>query len=146
MRRDLHTSPQQAEQAFYDAFQKADLDAMMAVWAEDEEVCCVHPAGPRLSTLDDIRDSWRSIFSAGATMRCALLESIQQRGALLAVHSVYERITVVGERQPRGAVIATNVYLNTAGGWRMIVHHASPVASGERVPERESPRTPPILH
>jgi len=56
------TTPQEAEQAFYEAFQRADLDALMAVWAEDEDVFCVHPGAPRLTGLDKIRESFRQIF------------------------------------------------------------------------------------
>ncbi|MCX7273964.1 MAG: nuclear transport factor 2 family protein, partial [Burkholderiales bacterium] len=37
-----------AEEAFYDAMQRGDAIAMMALWADDEDVACVHPNGPRL--------------------------------------------------------------------------------------------------
>jgi hypothetical protein len=41
--------------------------------------------------------------------------------------------------------VATNVYLRTAAGWRMIVHHASPApAPAEPAPPRDAP--PKILH
>jgi uncharacterized protein (TIGR02246 family) len=141
----LFTSPQDAEQAFYDAFQRADLDAMMAVWAEDDEVYCVHPGGARLAGLERIRESFRQIFGSGATMRFQLRGLQQLRGAMLAVHSVYEAIAIIGERRPANAVIATNVYANIGGGWRMIAHHASPVAGGE-APAAASEPPPGVLH
>jgi uncharacterized protein (TIGR02246 family) len=138
------TNPQEAEQAFYEAFQRADLDAMMAVWAEDDEVYCVHPGGPRLTGLEKIRESFRQIFANGATMRFQIKGVQQMRGGMLAVHSVYEQIALVGERRPANAVVATNVYTNVAGGWRMLAHHASPVASAEAQPQAEMP--PAVLH
>lgn len=141
----LFTSPQEAEQAFYDAFQRADLDAMMAVWAEDDEVYCVHPGGTRLNGLDRIRESFRQIFGGGANMRFQLRGLQQLRGAMLAVHSVYEAITIIGERRPANAVVATNVYANVGGGWRMIAHHASPVAGGE-APAAVPEALPGVLH
>ena len=49
MRTTAFPTSQDAENAFYDALERADLDAMMAVWAEDEEIVCVHPTGPRLA-------------------------------------------------------------------------------------------------
>ena len=67
----VFTNSQEAEQAFYDAFQRADLDAMMAVWAEDEEVFCIHPGGPRLTGLEKIRESFRQIFRSEVSMRFA---------------------------------------------------------------------------
>jgi len=145
MTKRLFTNPQDAEQAFYEAFQRADLEAMMAVWSEDEEIYCVHPGGPRLSGIDQIRESWRQIFSAGTTMRFSLRGAQTMRGALIAVHSVYEQITVMGEQRPRAPMIATNVYLNTPLGWRMIAHHASPVTSGEGPPPQSEP-APTVLH
>ena len=36
------------ERAFYDALQKADLDKLMACWADEDEIVCVHPGGVRL--------------------------------------------------------------------------------------------------
>jgi ketosteroid isomerase-like protein len=138
------TSPQEAEQAFYEAFQRGDLDALMAVWAEDDEVFCVHPGGPRLSGLASIRESFRQIFRGGAAMRFQLRDAQQIRGGLLAVHSVYEHITLVGERRQAGPVIATNLYANAGGGWRMVGHHASPIASGAAGPPAEP--APSVLH
>jgi uncharacterized protein (TIGR02246 family) len=128
MKRIVFATSQDAEQAFYGAFQKADLDQMMAVWAEDEDVYCVHPSGPRLSGLDQVRESWRQLFAGGATLRFQLRNLQSLRGTLLAVHSVYEHITIIGSARAPAAVIATNIYQNTEYGWRMIVHHASAVA------------------
>jgi uncharacterized protein (TIGR02246 family) len=139
------TSPQEAEQAFYEAFQRADLEAMMAVWAEDDDVYCVHPGGPRLLGLDQIRESWRQIFANGANMQVQLRGVQQMRGGLLAVHSTYEYLALIGERGSASVVAATNVYLNIGGGWRMIAHHASPVANAPaQQPPAES--APTILH
>ncbi|HXZ95937.1 MAG TPA: nuclear transport factor 2 family protein, partial [Burkholderiales bacterium] len=59
MKTSIFPTPQDAEAAFYEAFESADLDAMMAVWAEDEEVVCVHPSGPRLTGIAQVRESWR---------------------------------------------------------------------------------------
>ncbi|MCX7168975.1 MAG: nuclear transport factor 2 family protein, partial [Proteobacteria bacterium] len=37
----IFPTPQDAEAAFYDALERADLEALMAVWAEDEEIVCI---------------------------------------------------------------------------------------------------------
>ena len=36
-----YPTPQDAEAAFYEALESADLDAMMQVWADDEEIVCM---------------------------------------------------------------------------------------------------------
>jgi len=134
------TDPQEAEQAFYDAFRRADLDAMMAVWAQDEEVFCVHPGGSRLSSLEAIRESFSQIFASGPTMRFEIRAAQSLRGGLIAVHSVYEYITMLGERRPPTAVVATNVYANVGGGWRMVAHHGSLAGQQEEEPAHTQPR------
>ena len=60
----LFPTPQDAEAAFYEAFTKGDLEAMMAVWSDDDEIVCVHPAGPRLAGQEQVRASWRQIEEA----------------------------------------------------------------------------------
>ncbi|HEX5093873.1 MAG TPA: nuclear transport factor 2 family protein, partial [Burkholderiales bacterium] len=112
------------------------------VWSEDEEIVCVHPGGPRLCGQDQVRDSWRQIFAGGARARIHVTQHVTTGGSLVAVHSVHENFFVPGERKPRQAVVATNVYLRTAAGWRMVAHHGSP-APGSAEPPPESPK---ILH
>ena len=131
----------EAERAFYEAFERADLEAMMEVWAEDEEVACVHPGGQRIDGLEEVRESWRRIFSHGPSLRFRVSHRQIWRGALVAVHAVHENIHAPGERL--GLVIATNVYVLTSGGWRMVLHHASP-GSGQAPPDDEPVAT--ILH
>ena len=140
------TSPQEAEQAFYEAFQRADLDAMMAVWAEDEEVYCVHPGGPRLTGLETIRESFRQIFSGGPAMRFEIRGAQTMQGGLIAVHSVHEYINVLGERRQTSVVVATNVYINIGGGWRMLAHHGSPTGQTEARPAAPPSPPPGLLH
>jgi ketosteroid isomerase-like protein len=114
---------QDAENAFYEALERADLEAMMAVWAEDEEIVCVHPTGPRLVGHEQVRESWRRIFSGGGGVRIHVTQRVATQAMMVAVHNVQENAPS-GKREA-APVVATNVYLRTAAGWRMIVHHAS---------------------
>ncbi len=138
----IFPTPQDAEAAFYEALERADLELMMAVWSEDEEILCVHPVGVRLSGQDQVRESWRQIFAGGARARVHLSQQVAIDGPIVAVHSVQENFSVPGEQRSLQSVVATNVYLRTAAGWRMIVHHGSP-APGQAEAPRESPQ---ILH
>jgi len=135
-------TPQDAEAAFYEALETADLEAMMEVWAEDEEIVCVHPGGPRLAGFEQVRGSWAQILGSGRRLKVQVSEQVVLSSMMLAIHSVHENITVEGESRPRGAVAATNVYLRTGKGWRMILHHGSPAPAEARAPA-ESPK---ILH
>ena len=53
------------ENAFYDAMTRGDLDAMMGLWAEEDEIVCIHPGAPRLIGHAAIRASWEAIFARG---------------------------------------------------------------------------------
>lgn len=135
-------SPQEAEQAFYSAFEHADLAGMMAVWAGEEDIVCVHPGGGRHSGLVEVRESWRQIFSQGPRLRFRLGGNRVFAGRMLSIHSVYEHIAVAGDPRPTNPVLSTNIYLLTDRGWRMLIHHASPLA-----PEAVPQETPPsVLH
>jgi uncharacterized protein (TIGR02246 family) len=139
----IYPTAQDAETAFYDAMERADLEAMMAVWAEDEEIVCVHPGGERLAGTDQIRESWKQIFAGGAQLRVEVSQQVSLAGVMFAVRSVHESISIAGDPRRRGVIAATNVYLRTASGWRMIVHHASPTpatAQEQATPPRGVPK------
>ena len=141
----IFPTAQDAEHAFYEALERCDLEAMMAVWAEDEDILCVHPGGPRLTGQDQVRESWAQIFAGGPGARVSVAQQVAISAMMIAVHSVHENFTVPGEPQPRAPILATNVYLRTAAGWRMIVHHASPAPMQQaEAPRRES--SPKLLH
>jgi ketosteroid isomerase-like protein len=141
----IFPTAQDAENAFYEALERGDLEGMMAVWAEDEEIICVHPSGPRLSGPDQVRESWAKIFSGGAGPRVHITHQVALTGMMIAVHSVHENFAVEGDPRAQVPIVATNVYLRTAAGWRMIVHHASP-APVETPAAQPSEPPPKFLH
>jgi ketosteroid isomerase-like protein len=128
------STPEQAEAAFYRAIEQADLGGMMAVWAEDEEIICIHPGRARVIGLEAVRDSWREIFTGGPRLRFRLLDPRIQSGRMVSVHNLVERITVSGDLRVHLA-LATNVYVLTPSGWRMLMHHASPMPQSAAPPE-----------
>jgi ketosteroid isomerase-like protein len=61
-----------------------------------------------------------------------------------AVHSVLERIRIATPEGEQFAwVVATNVYLKSAQGWRLVAHHASPGTADE---SQDSAETASTLH
>jgi len=132
------------EAAFYEALQRGDIDALMACWADEDEVFCVYPGGPRLVGAVAIRAAFEQMFGNRAIhatpARVRKIESLAS-----AVHNVLERIEVLTAEGPRHAfVLATNVYHKTVQGWRMVAHHASPGAPDE-LPELGE-AAPSVLH
>ena len=143
----LYPTPDDAENAFYEAFERRDLAAMMAVWAESDDVVCVHPRGPRLTGFEAVRDSWAQIFAGGGgQIRVRATEVRRFDGNSVSVHTVVELLAAVGSTTATQSVCATNVYELTDGGWRMVVHHATPMAEPERAREEEAPAPTRTLH
>ena len=143
MKRTTFASAQDVEQAFYEALERADLEGMMEVWADDEEVVCIHPGGPRLAGYDRVRESWTQIFASRQRLQVRTSDQTVVQGMMFAIHSLHENLTVVGENRPRPPVAVTNVYVRTGNGWRMVCHHASPAPG---VPVEAPAEGPKILH
>ena len=131
------------ESAFYEALQNADLERLMACWADDDEVVCIHPGGARLIGLGAIRSAFDALMSNGSVrVQAQAVRKIVAMGC--AIHSVRERIEITTNEGPVEVfVLATNVYLKTPQGWRMVVHHASPSAGHESPDVTEHA---PVLH
>ena len=121
----IYTSPTDVAQAFYRAFEARNLEAMMAVWADDEEIVCVHPGGSRLVGYDAVRHGWEQLFASGQRLAFRLEQVVPIETVGLATHSAIEHITVLGENNATGTATCTNVFVRTPNGWRMILHHSS---------------------
>ncbi|MDE2429191.1 MAG: nuclear transport factor 2 family protein [Burkholderiales bacterium] len=128
-KKQMNGSADDLEAAFYDALSRADLEAFMALWAEDEEIVCIHPGGQRLIGHMAIRASWEAIFERGSVhIRPVQLHATHNM--LTAVHSIIEEVHRLGEQIQEAHILATNVYVKTPHGWRITMHHAS-VAPGK---------------
>ena len=139
----LGGSADDIEAAFYEALQTADIEKLMACWADEDDIVCVHPGGPRLIGMGAIRAAFDAMFSNGSIR--AWPEGVRKIESLASsVHNVRERIEVLTDQGPREAyVIATNVYHKTPQGWRLVAHHASP---GTLQESPEISETPHLLH
>ena len=122
----LGGSADEIESRFYEALQQGDLAALMALWADDEEIVCVHPGGERVIGMAAIRASFEAIFANGPIP--VQPEQVHRIDALsTAVRHLVERVEVQTQDGARSAwVVATNVYVKTSFGWRLVAHHASP--------------------
>lgn len=140
MSKPIFTSAAEVEAAFYDALARADLDAMMAVWSEDEEVVCIHPGGARLVGLGAVRESWRQLFSGAARLQVHTTQQVVSANMMLTVHNVLEHTSAEGDDRITPPMVATNVYARGALGWRMVMHHASPAPDLAGSASRETPR------
>lgn len=125
-------SPEETEAAFYDAISRADIDGVMALWADDEDIVCIHPGAPRLVGHASIRSSWESIFEQGGVHIRPVQVHVTQN-VMTSVHNIIEEVHRTVSHRQDIHILATNVYMKTPQGWRIVAHHAS-VVPGEAPP------------
>lgn len=118
----------EANQRFYAALDKLDLEAMEAVWLHEEFVACVHPGWELLSGWEEVRESWARIFENTRRMRVEISEVSLHVEAETAWVKCIEQVTSAFETGFSTAwVQATNIFLKREGVWRLVHHHASPL-------------------
>jgi ketosteroid isomerase-like protein len=134
-------TPEAAEAAFYAAFEARSLDAMMAVWAGDDRIACIHPLAAPLNGRAAVAAGWHSMFEAAGQFRVQIETVHEMREAGQVIRIVREYLVIGQETEPRPPILATNVYRKETDGWRMVLHHASPLHVGGTPPAR----TPPVV-
>ncbi len=124
-----------ANRAFYRAFAERDMAAMEALWAAHAPVACIHPGWDALIGRAAVLASWRDILTQPTPIACRA-ERVLRVGdsACVICHET------IGD--PRdGVLIATNLFVREADGWRMVHHQAGGVAAAALAPP--APETPP---
>lgn len=113
-----------ANQAFYDAHEARDLDAMARLWGDGDEVVCIHPGWPILRGRDDVLESWRRIFGGPGRNQFIVTNDTVAVDGDIAWVTCDENLVDGGAT---GTVAATNIFRRADDTWRMVAHHGSPV-------------------
>lgn len=121
-------------QAFYDAFEAQDLDAMSDVWDHGDDVVCTHPGWETLHGWGAVAGSWYALFEADVPLQFIVTnERVRIEGDLAWV-TVDENLLDQADRDMKGATVAAvNLFRRQGGDWRMVLHHGSPVVAATPV-------------
>ena len=119
-----------ANRDFYRAFAARDYNAMAELWAEEHAVACIHPGWAALHGRDGVLESWRAILGSpqAPDVTCS-----DPTVVMLGDAAFVTCVEHVGTTQ----VAATNVFVLEQGKWRMVHHHAGPMAISR--PSQRSP-------
>jgi ketosteroid isomerase-like protein len=136
---DVHRELEAVNTAFYEAFETADLDTMQDLWLDDPETLCVHPGALPVRGTGPISRSWALIMANTPYIQFFLTDvEVSLRGepadvaSVTCTENVLTGDATTGTDSFGGAkAVATNVFVRTPDGWRMWIHHASPVLSAE---------------
>jgi ketosteroid isomerase-like protein len=117
-------TPQDAEDAFYDAIDDRDAAAMRAVWDSSDDIACLFPMQPLLQG-QAVQEAWMPLMRGEVTIDIQVNHIRWVSLGDVAIHYVEERVSVPGQA-PNPPVYATNVYRQRPEGWRLILHQNSP--------------------
>jgi ketosteroid isomerase-like protein len=113
---------------FYKALGTRNLELMDQVWVKDSRAGCVHPGWIMLSGWQAIRQSWENVFDPNDQVDIRLSNiTVEIKGDVAWVACIQQLIYI--NRDPIGINMSqsTNIFERHDSGWRMILHHASPI-------------------
>jgi ketosteroid isomerase-like protein len=131
------TAVRAANQAFYEAFEARDLDAMSEVWEHSDRVVCTHPGWRTLRGWGAVSGSWFALFGGPSPLQFILTEEVIVVDGDLAWVSVDENLIGAGQGEGPGTelgatVAAFNLFrrhrFERGEHWLLVAHHGSPVA------------------
>ncbi len=124
-----------ANEKFYKAFNARDLSAMKDIWSSHQNVTCVHPGWSPLNGFESIINSWQGIFKNSGNMDIQISDINMLTSNDLAWVSCVEKLyTIASHGVLASQVFSTNLFKLNKDGWKMIMHHASPMPA---MPESE---------
>lgn len=125
---DERTQTIAANEAFYRAFEKKDIEAMSAVWSQGTGSLCIHPGRNVLRGWKEIRSSWELIFRNTQYVEIEtdiLTTEIRDNTAYVVL--VENLLQVSGGRRVQAQSVATNIFERMASKWYLVHHHGSPL-------------------
>ncbi len=125
---------------FYQALGDLDLDAMEEIWLHEPWVSCVHPGWPALHGWPEVLESWQDIFANTVRQQVEPSQvSVRVFGEFGRV-SCEEHISVPTETgEAIYVAVVNNVFVKTDSGWKVVLHHSSPLPV-------ETVEPPPQVH
>ena len=111
-----------ANQAFYDAFTRADFATIEDLWAERSPVACIHPGWDAVHGRDEVLQSFRAILEGGGAPQVTCVEP----SATLLGEAAF---VVCHEAIDDAHLVATNVFVREDGRWKLVHHQAGPMSA-----------------
>jgi hypothetical protein len=110
-----------ANAAFYAAFAAGDFEEIARLWADDDDISCIHPGWPAIVGREAVVGSWRDILENPNRPQIACAEPYAiidgDSGRVLCIEFVNA-----------APLAASNHFRRVNGAWRLVHHQSSPVA------------------
>jgi SnoaL-like domain len=110
-----------ANAAFYEAFAAGNAGQLIQLWADDDDISCIHPGWPAIIGRTAVIGSWRDILLSENRPQITCEEPYPvitgDCGRVLCVE-------LIGS----AAFAASNHFRHINGIWRLVHHQSSPIA------------------
>ena len=97
-------TPQDAEDAYYDAIEDGDLSAMLAVWETSDDVVCLLPMQPLVQGHGKIREAWGPLLQSDVKVDIEVLHFHWIEAGDLAIHYLREKVNIPDQQIGRAHV------------------------------------------
>jgi ketosteroid isomerase-like protein len=133
------TRVEEANLAFYEAFNKRDIERMSQVWSRSPHARCVHPGWELVIGWSDIRQSWVDIFRTIQEIDFRLEDiHIEVSGRTAWVNLVaHVQVTTDEGDAFQATVVTTNIFEEIDARWLLVLHHSSNFAEDEEMEEED---------
>jgi ketosteroid isomerase-like protein len=133
------TRVEEANLAFYEAFNKRDIEAMSQAWSRSPHARCVHPGWELVIGWSDIRQSWIDIFRTIQEIDFRLEDiHIEVSGRTAWVNLVaHVQVTTDEGDAFQATVVTTNIFEEIDQRWLLVLHHSSNFAEDEEMEEED---------
>ena len=126
-----HEAVREANIAFYRAFENLNIQEMDTIWADEDYVRCIHPGWDARIGWNAVRDSWVLIFNNTFGIQFSVeIIDMMVRAHFASVACIETIATLDQGTWQSGMVVATNLFEERHGMWKIIHHHGSPVIGG----------------
>jgi ketosteroid isomerase-like protein len=128
-----------ANAAFYAVFSTGTVEELARLWADDDDISCIHPGWPAIVGRAAVIGSWRDILLSPNRPQITCQESYAivtgDNGHVLCIE-------LIGSM----ALAASNHFRRVGGAWRLIHHQSSPIAQIESQAPPNAPPTSRQIH
>ncbi len=122
-----YKTPQDAEDAYYDAMEEGDLGKLREVWVDNDDICCLLPMYPLIQGRREVEEVYRRLFSMGQGLELSIRHLSWIQAGDIAIHQVEETVQNPPPGQPKPPPFyATNIFRKVGDGWRLLVHQNAP--------------------
>ncbi len=108
----------QANDAFYRAFVRGDAEALVALLSGRDDLEVMHPGWPTVRGQALVTATWRDVTTNPPPLR-VVAPRVLALGADAAIVTCYEHVEST-------TLVATNVWVREADGWRLLHHQSAP--------------------